>query len=96
MNLLWIAVGYIVLLNIITFVVYAADKKAAIQNQRRIPEKTLHLLSLLGGWIGAWIAQEKLRHKTQKQPFHMYFFLTILVNLLLCGAIGFLGKTMMS
>lgn len=90
MHWLWIVLGYICSLNIVTFAVYAADKKAAIQSQRRIPEKTLHLLSLLGGWIGAWIAQEKLRHKTQKQPFRMYFFLTILINLSIWGVVVYL------
>jgi len=48
-----------------------------------LPENTLHLLSFLGGWPAAWFAQQKLRHKTQKQPFRKIYFCTILFNILL-------------
>ena len=62
---------------------YAQDKEAAQNGQRRVPENTLHLLSFLGGWPAAWLAQQKLRHKTQKQPFRKIYFCTILFNILL-------------
>lgn len=68
------------LLSVVTFVVYAADKSAARRGARRVPESTLHLLSLLGGWPGALVAQQVLRHKTRKQSFRAVFFATVLVN----------------
>ena len=43
-------------------------------------EKTLHILSFAGGWLGALIAQDKLRHKTQKQPFRAIYWLTVVIN----------------
>lgn len=64
----------------IAFVVYAVDKVAALSGTRRTPEKVLHLISLLGGWPGALVAQKTLRHKTQKQPFQGTFWGTVILN----------------
>lgn len=74
--------GALVLINLLTYAVYWFDKKAAQKQARRVPERTLHVLSLLGGWPGALIAQQKFRHKTQKQPFKSIFYLTILINVI--------------
>ena len=74
---------FISIINAITYWMYAQDKEAALQGNRRVPEQTLHLLSFLGGWPTAWLAQEKLRHKTQKQPFRKIYFCTIALNILL-------------
>ena len=68
--------------SLITFIIYALDKSAARQGSSRIPEKFLHLLSLAGGWPGALIAQQKLRHKTRKQSFRSVFWATVFFN---CG-----------
>ena len=67
-----------------TFVVYAVDKSAAKNNARRTPENTLHMLALAGGWPGALVAQQALRHKSKKQSFRAVFGLTVIVN---CGAL---------
>jgi len=75
--------GYL-LLSAITFVVYMLDKGSARQGARRTPEKTLHWLSLLGGWPGALVAQQMLRHKSSKQSFRMVFWITVALN---CGAL---------
>jgi uncharacterized membrane protein YsdA (DUF1294 family) len=68
-------------ISIITFLLYAVDKSAAVNNRWRIPENTLHMLALLGGWIGAVFAQQLLRHKTKKQPFRMLFLLMVVLNI---------------
>lgn len=72
-------VWYLVI-GIVTFFVYAKDKRAAINGNWRVPEKTLHIFSVAGGWLGALIAQDKLRHKTQKQPFRAIYWLTVVIN----------------
>ena len=74
---------FINVMNAASYWFYAQDKEAAKKGQRRVPENTLHLLSFLGGWPAAWLAQQKLRHKTQKQPFRKIYFCTILFNILL-------------
>lgn len=65
----------------ITFFVYSLDKNAAENNTWRISENTLHLLSIFGGWPGALYAQQKLRHKTKKEPFRQIFMVTVFLNI---------------
>ena len=77
---LWVFIGYVIL-SFVTYIVYAVDKSAAKKSRRRIPEKTLHLLSLFGGWSGAMLAQQTLRHKSQKQPFRFIFWCSLFFNL---------------
>jgi uncharacterized membrane protein YsdA (DUF1294 family)/cold shock CspA family protein len=66
--------------SMLTFFVYASDKSAAQKGAWRTKESTLHLLSLAGGWPGALIAQQKLRHKSQKRSFRFIFWFTVLLN----------------
>nr|WP_237416577.1 MULTISPECIES: DUF1294 domain-containing protein [Halomonas] len=63
------------------YFLYAKDKAAAKVGSWRVPENALHVVALLFGWPGALIAQERLRHKTKKQSFRVFFWLTVLVNL---------------
>lgn len=67
-------------LSLITLVVYYLDKKAASRNTRRIPETTLHVLSILGGWPGALLAQRVFRHKSGKAGFQLMFWMTVIAN----------------
>lgn len=69
--------------SLITFVTYAKDKAAARKGTWRTEESTLHVLSLFGGWPGALIAQQKLRHKSKKRSFRVVFWITVFLN---CGA----------
>lgn len=84
---LWLAAW--ATLNLLTFALYARDKHAARTGQWRTPENTLHLLSLLGGWPAAWVAQRVLWHKTVKRSFQVVFWLTVVVNLGWLAAYGF-------
>jgi uncharacterized membrane protein YsdA (DUF1294 family) len=74
-----VPIAYAVM-SLITFAVYALDKRAAQQGAWRTPENTLHTLALLGGWPGAMLAQEFLRHKSQKASFRQVFWITVLLN----------------
>ena len=82
----WITAAYIVL-NVVVFVVYAADKRAARRGEHRVSENTLHVLAVAGGWPGAIVAQQALRHKTAKRSFRAVFWVTVAVNVVAFVAI---------
>ena len=62
-------VVWLVAINLATAAAYAYDKLAAPRGQRRIRERTLWLLCLAGGVVGAWIVFLGMRHKTRHQSF---------------------------
>ena len=74
------AIAIPLLLSGLTYLIYDMDKKAAQQGKQLIPEKNLHLLALLGGWPGALLAQQKLRHKSAKTQFQQVFWATVVLN----------------
>ncbi|MFT7724521.1 MAG: cold shock and DUF1294 domain-containing protein [Roseateles sp.] len=76
---LWVA-GLYLAVSAATFLAYAADKSAASSGAWRTPESTLHMLAVAGGWPGALLAQQLLRHKSTKQPFRQVFWATALLN----------------
>lgn len=77
----WGVVAWYVVIGVITYLVYAKDKRAAESGSWRIPETTLHAWSIFGGWVGAMMAQNRLRHKTQKSSFRNMYYLTVIINL---------------
>jgi len=77
----WVAGLYLVA-SVVSFLAYAVDKSAARGGGRRTPEGTLHGLALLGGWPGALLAQQVLRHKSSKASFRQAFWATVGLNVL--------------
>ncbi len=66
----WILVaGVYLAMSLVTLAVFWKDKRAAQRGTWRTPEKTLLLLALLGGWPGAMLAMQLLRHKTKTPKF---------------------------
>ena len=55
-TILLFVVFQLISINITTFFAYWFDKRAAQKGAWRVPERDLHILEFLGGWIGAWIA----------------------------------------
>lgn len=68
-------------LSLLAFLAYVYDKSAAVSGRWRISEQTLHVFSVAGGWPGALLAQQLLRHKTSKKSFVYTFWLTVLLNI---------------
>ena len=62
----------------------ATDKSRAIKGKWRIPEKSLFLVSLLGGSLGTWAGMYLFRHKTK----HWYFVIGMPLILILQVALG--------
>ena len=73
--------GYIILMvsmSLISFILFAIDKKKAIKGKERIKEKTLLLSTIINGAMGSFLARIICRHKTDK----IYFTITIYLSLL--------------
>lgn len=62
-------VGWLVVVNLATAVAYALDKVSARRGGRRVRERTLLLLDLLGGVGGGWLVFFGMRHKTLHRRF---------------------------
>ena len=60
---------YLVIINIFTFITYGVDKRKAVKNRWRIPERTLLILAAAGGSPGAWLGMRLFRHKTRHPKF---------------------------
>lgn len=82
---------FIVLLciNLAAFVLFAWDKHASFKAYHRVSERTLLLVVYFGGALGAIIASQLFRHKTQKQPFKMFLWLALPTNLAVLLALQF-------
>ena len=94
-NLL-IIVGYYLIINLILYFTMVIDKKRAIKDGWRIPEKNLFLLAVLGGGIGGLIAMVFKRHKNKPSDFILTFTVTAILHMfvafLLIGKFAFVTK----
>lgn len=85
--LVWLKEGYFAwflllypLFSVLAFFAYWRDKRSAERDGWRTPEQSLHLLELLGGWPGALLAQQLLRHKTRKLSFQLVFWAIVVLH----------------
>ena len=83
---------YLLAVNLAAFVLYGADKRRAKQGTWRIPEKTLFLLPLLGGSIGALAGMRVFHHKTRHWYFRWGIPAIFLLQLAACGAVWYLSR----
>ena len=86
---------YLVIINVITFVIYGVDKYKAIRQEWRIRESTLLGLALIGGSIGGWLAMYIFHHKTKKVKFFVGIPVILAIQIvvfsyLFCG--GYIGS----
>ena len=84
---LWVGALYAAL-SLLCFAAYSLDKAAARSGARRTRESTLLLMGLAGGWPGAVLAQQWLRHKNAKAAFQWRFWTTVCANAGLCAWLG--------
>ncbi len=68
-------------MSFITFALYADDKSRAKQGRWRVSEKTLHLCEFMGGWLGAFVAQQKLHHKSSKVSYQIMFKVIVIFHI---------------
>ena len=83
-------------MSFITFAQYADDKYRAKEGRWRISEKRLHLCEFMGGWLGAFIAQRKLRHKSSKVSYQVVFWVIVAIHIIFWLDWLFFGKQVVS
>lgn len=89
---LYIVLGYLLLINLITYIVYALDKRKAKKGQWRTSEATLITLAFVGGSVGALLAMRLCRHKTKHVKFLICVPLALVLQLALAFWLLFGGK----
>ncbi|MBR5269562.1 MAG: DUF1294 domain-containing protein [Anaerotignum sp.] len=93
---LGIIFGYYALINIVLYVTMVIDKKRAIKDGWRIPEKNMFIMAVLGGGLGGLAAMVFKRHKNRHMDFILVFTMTailhMLVAFLLIGKFAFIMK----
>ncbi|GGF26482.1 DUF1294 domain-containing protein [Flavobacterium limi] len=73
---------YFLIINFAVLIIAGYDKYLAIKNKRRISEKALFSMALLGGSVGLLLAMFSLRHKTNKSSFIVKFSGIFLIQLI--------------
>lgn len=78
---------YVLLINVVAFAMYGIDKRRANKNKWRISEKTLLIVTAMGGSVGALFGMKKFRHKTKKWKFKILvpLFFILHIGLVLFG-----------
>lgn len=74
---------FLMIWNLVVFLVYGLDKGKARKGSYRISEKTLLLMTYVGGGLGAWAGGTHFRHKTQKKYFQLAWAVGVLIDALL-------------
>lgn len=72
---------YIVIMNLLTFLIFGIDKYKAKKNYSRISEKGLFILCFIGGGIGGFVGMYTFRHKTRKWYFNLLVPISIILEL---------------
>lgn len=75
-----VVIGVPLALSAFTFFAYRNDKHRAEAGEWRIPESTLLIAGLIGGWPGAFLAQRTFRHKISKISFQVAFWTIVLAH----------------
>jgi uncharacterized membrane protein YsdA (DUF1294 family) len=83
---------YLMVINAATFAAFAFDKQAAQRGDRRIPERHLLTLAMIGGTAGAVAAQQMLRHKTRKEPFRSTLWTLVALHLILITVVVYRAR----
>ena len=76
---------FLIVINVVTFLIFGIDKWKARQGSWRISEATLLILAIIGGCIGALLGMKVWRHKTQHKKFRYGIPAIIIIQLVIIG-----------
>lgn len=70
---------YLIIMNLLSGILFDYDKHAAIKNHRRIPERTLHILEMLGGVFSVFLLMYIIHHKNRKFLYYGVTWVVLIV-----------------
>lgn len=74
---------YLIIINVLAFVMYGIDKRKAVKGRWRISEAALLAVAALGGSLGSLLAMELFRHKTKHKKFTIGVRLLLVLHIIL-------------
>lgn len=80
--------GLMVIMSFASLIAFAHDKKLAVKGAMRVQEKTLLLLAVLNGALGAFVGRIIAHHKTDKVYFSITIYLALLMQIVLLVCLG--------
>lgn len=86
-----IVAGTYLVMSLVTAAAYGWDKRCAVRGRQRVPEARLHLLELMGGWPGAFVARTAFRHKRRKVRFMMVSWAVVMAHALAWAAVWWIA-----
>ena len=89
MNWLQFIIGYLLFVNVVTFITYGIDKYKAKKGKWRISEATLLSMAVFGGSVGAWLGMKAFHHKTMHKKFYIGVPTIIILQLALAGWLAY-------
>ena len=76
-------IGYLIIINILGFLIMGMDKRRAKKHLYRIPEKTLFSVAIIGGSIGSILGMYHFRHKTKHKSFVVGMPIIVILQIIL-------------
>ena len=89
MNWLQFIIGYLLFVNVVTFITYGIDKYKAKKGKWRISEATPLLMSVFSGSIGAWLGMKAFHPKTMHKKFYIGVSTIIILQIVLAGRLAY-------
>lgn len=84
-------IAYFVIISIVAVIITCYDKHCAIRDKWRVKERTLLIVSALGGGIAMYVTMQLIRHKTKKLKFMLGIPLMVIAEIFLLGLVMFNG-----
>lgn len=78
---------YLFFINLFAFFLTLYDKRRAIRDRWRVPERALLTVSAVGGALGMLIAMHAFHHKTRKKKFSIGVPLLLILDCLLLAGL---------
>lgn len=78
-----ILVIWLIIINVIAFLMMGIDKRRAKRSKWRISEKALFIAALIGGGVGAFVGMQVFRHKTKHMKFVIGIPIIMVIQIIL-------------